>query len=50
MAGRGCRSRALRVVAVKVAVDKKKVREIIGGIKKAGAEDILEYSLQKVIV
>jgi len=36
--------------AVKVAVDKNKVREIISRIKKAGAEDILEYSLQKVIV
>jgi len=36
--------------AMKVAVDKKKVREIISRIKKAGAEDILEYNLQKVIV
>ncbi len=36
--------------AIKVAVDKNKVKEIIGRIKKAGAEDILEYNLQKVIV
>lgn len=36
--------------AIKVAVDKSKVREIISRIKKAGAEDILEYNLQKVIV
>ncbi|MBN2067179.1 MAG: ATP phosphoribosyltransferase [Candidatus Diapherotrites archaeon] len=36
--------------AIKVAVDKKEVREIIGRLKKAGAESILEYSLQKAIV
>jgi len=36
--------------AIKVAVDKNRVREIIPKIKKAGAEDILEYNLQKVIV
>ena len=36
--------------AIKIAIDKTKVREIIATIKKAGAEDILEYNLQKVIV
>jgi len=36
--------------AIKVAVDKNKVRGIISKIKDAGAEDILEYNLQKAIV
>ncbi len=36
--------------AIKVAVNKNRVREIIARIKKAGGKDILEYNLQKVIV
>lgn len=36
--------------AIKVAVDRNSVKEIIPLIKKAGAMDILEYEFEKVIL
>lgn len=36
-------------VAIEVIVDEKKVREIIPALKRAGAEGIIEYPLNKVI-
>jgi len=36
-------------VAIEVIMDEKKVRDIIPALKRAGAEDIIEYPLNKVI-
>ncbi|MEW5899513.1 MAG: ATP phosphoribosyltransferase, partial [Bacillota bacterium] len=36
-------------VAVEVILDEKKVRELVPALKKVGAQDIIEYSLKKVI-
>jgi len=36
-------------VAVEVILDEKKVRDLVPALKKIGAQDIIEYSLKKVI-
>ncbi|KFN38308.1 ATP phosphoribosyltransferase, partial [Smithella sp. F21] len=36
-------------VAIEVIMDEKKVRDLIPALKRAGAEDIIEYPLNKVI-
>ena len=36
-------------VAIEVIMDEKRVRDLIPALKRAGAEDIIEYSLNKVI-
>ena len=36
-------------VAVETVIDEKKVRELVCKLKQAGAEGIIEYSLNKII-
>jgi ATP phosphoribosyltransferase len=36
-------------VALEVVIDKRIVRDIVPGLKKAGAQGIIEYPLNKVI-